>query len=139
MNNSTLSKEQLLSLNEDQKKVISNYYHLVSNSRSSPPPIEEVIRIWQLAEDDPKICMWLEFIDFFCIASPEDIPILSEDVRAYLSEHILILALQKHPQDSETGKILDTLSSLKQNDSDCPGWIQLSAWFDQNRKTNQDS
>jgi len=112
MNTSTLSKEQLLSLREDQRQVISDYYHLVSNSASSIPDIDEVIRVWEIAETDPKISKWLEFIDFFFIPSPNDAPIFSNDSRSYLSEHILLLALQKHPQDTELNCLLDTLSSL---------------------------
>jgi len=112
MKNSILLKEQIFSLGEDQRSVISNYYHLVSNSLSRPPDIDEVIRVWELAENDPRIATWLEFIDFFFIPSPDDAPIFSEDSRSYLSEHILLIALQKHPQDSEMNSILDTLSSL---------------------------
>jgi hypothetical protein len=112
MNKSIVLKEQLFSLREDQKSVISDYYHLVSNSFSSPPDVDEVIRVWKIAEADPRIATWLEFIDFFFIPSPDDAPILSEDSRSYLSEHILLIALQKHPQDSEMNGILDTLSSL---------------------------
>jgi len=112
MNKSILLKEQIFSLREDQKSVISDYYRLVSNSFSSPPNIDEVIRMWGLAENDPRIATWLEFIDFFFIPSLDDVPIFSEDSRSHLSEHILLIALQKHPQDSEMNSILDTLSSL---------------------------
>jgi len=121
---STLTK-QLLSLREDQKDVISAYYHLVSNSLSKPPDIDEVIQIWERAETDPSICTWLEFIDFFFIPSSDDSTIPPEDYQAYLSEYILPLAFQKHPQDSAKNGILDTFSSLILNCPDGNGFIKL--------------
>jgi hypothetical protein len=125
MKNSTLLKEQLSNLNEDQKSVISDYYDLVTNSGASPPNVDEVIRVWEIAETDPRVATWLEFIDFFFIPSPEDAPILSNDSRSYLSENILLFALQKHPEDFEVNRILETLTSLSLKCPDGKGSFTL--------------
>jgi hypothetical protein len=117
MNKSTLSKEQLSSLSQEQQQVISDYYHLVANALSTPPDADDVIRAWEIAGTDLEIRTWLECIDFFCMASDGNDQ-FNEDTRAYLSEYIVPIALQKHPQDSEMSKILETKSSLHQNHPD---------------------
>jgi hypothetical protein len=126
MNHSTLSKAQLLSLREDQQIVIFDYYRLVSNSISDPPHIDDVIQFWKIAEADPDIATWLEFIDFFFIPSPADAPILSEDSRSHLSEYILLLALQRHPEEANLNNLLDTPSSLIAVCPDGTGFLKLS-------------
>jgi hypothetical protein len=125
MKKSTLSKEQFLNLSRKQQEVVLNYYDLVRDSQPPPPDIDEVIRIWEIAETDSKICAWLEFIDFFVI-SPVDNPIFSEDTRSYLSERILVSAIQNHPQDAEMNGMLDTFNSLKQNYPEVRGCLRSS-------------
>lgn len=112
MHNPTLSKEELLSLSVKQREVISSYYNLLINSPHTPPDIEEVCTLWEIAEADPQICKWLEFIDFFFIPSHDNDSLLSDDTRAFLSEYISVVHAQKHPDDFEV-KIRNLLSSFR--------------------------
>lgn len=116
MHNPTLSKEELLSLSVKQREVISSYYNLLINSPHTPPDIEEVCTLWEIAEADPQICKWLEFIDFFFIPSSDNDSLLSDDTRAFLSEYISVLHFQKHFQehsDDSDVEISNLLSSFR--------------------------
>jgi hypothetical protein len=117
MNTFTLLKGQLFHLPEEQQQVISEYYQFVRNSVDIPPDgvqpdVDKAIHFWEIADANPEVATWLEFIDFFFIPSPDKETLFNEDCRAYLSEHILLLALQKHPEAPKLDQLLDTWSTL---------------------------
>jgi len=76
--------------------LICEYYSLIT--AVDKPPNEEAERIaqvWECAEDDPIICKWLEFIDYFYTDVSMNDEVLSDDKRAYISEYLDSILVNK--------------------------------------------
>jgi hypothetical protein len=95
MSTQTLDEQFIGNLNSDQKGLIWEYYNLiVGDSVYSEQEADMLARIWELAEEDEFLCRWLELIDYFYTGVSEEDEILSDDERAYFSEHMGIRTKQ---------------------------------------------
>jgi len=86
-------------LSEGQKAILFEYHQLSSQTKLSHDDIYRLSTIWQMAESDLTLTKALSFIDAFH-ASNTDGQSLAEDkdLRAFLSEHISVIAEERWHQ-----------------------------------------
>lgn len=88
---------QRLALSEDQRQLVLKYHTVAMQSALNDQDTLFLIHVWEKAQDDLPLAEALSFIDGLMPHALEDQALISDnqDVRTYLSEHIVTLAEEK--------------------------------------------
>ncbi|MEM9400750.1 MAG: hypothetical protein AAF984_11130 [Verrucomicrobiota bacterium] len=102
-----------LSLSEEQLVIVSEYYRLVNETHLSASDAYQLGNLWKQVENDRPLIEALMLIDDLRPPCLEGDQLFSEDkdLRAYLSEHISVLAEENLKQFEGKQKELDTNTS----------------------------
>ena len=100
-----------LQLSAEQKNSALEYYKISSKASLSDVEVRRLGEIWEQAEIDQTLGQALTALDSFRPKTLKDEELLSEDkdLRAYLSEHLSVLAEERLAKNSKSNrKELDT-------------------------------
>ena len=102
-----------LSLSQEQLTIVSEYYRLANEPHLSASDAYQLGSLWSQAEKDRSLAAALTLIDDLTPPCLDNEQLLSEDkpLRAYLSEHISVLAEESLKQFKGTQEELDTEAS----------------------------
>lgn len=100
----SLEKRFLDSLNTQQKGYLWTYHRLLTSPQvaTEEKEAEQLCEIWKAAETDDLLRHWLELIDYFYtnVSSHDDV--VDENRRAFASEYIELLCLEKAEKQDDT-------------------------------------
>ena len=102
-----------LSLSENQLAIVSEYYRLTNEPHLSASDAYQLGNLWKHVENDGPLIEALTLIDDLTPPCLENEQLISEDkdLRAYLSEHISVIAEETLKQCEGTQEKLDTDTS----------------------------
>lgn len=85
----TIVQQFLSALSDKQRGLVRDYYRMLTDPCiPREVVVNRIDEIWSFAEDDSVLLSWLESIDFILSDEDDEEEKLSNDKRAYLSEHL---------------------------------------------------
>ena len=114
-------------LSEEQKAIVFEYYKLSSQTQLSHEDIYRLSNIWQMAESDLELTQVLSFVDVFYASEADNKSFANDqDLRAFLSEHISVIAKERFNELTKNREELNQNSHMTFLCPDGSGFVSVN-------------